>query len=108
MARGWRANVLVEVNAAVGKFAELSSLLDLCGTKALSAIWVLVVHRVRVHPPAPKSNLSPRQISITFIIVVRFSQAFHSFPRLDTGDSLRGMGGTEVGFNNVPAASSAF
>lgn len=38
VARGWRANVLVEVNAAVGKLAELSSLLDLCWTKALSAI----------------------------------------------------------------------
>jgi hypothetical protein len=32
-------NVLVEVNAAVRKLAELSSLLDLCKTDILSAGW---------------------------------------------------------------------
>jgi hypothetical protein len=35
-------NVLVEVNAAVRELAELSSLLDLCGAKVLSAIRNLV------------------------------------------------------------------
>lgn len=32
-------NVLVEVNAAVRKLAELSSLLDLCKAGGLSAVW---------------------------------------------------------------------
>ncbi len=54
-------NILVEVNAAVRELAELSSLLDLCEAKVLSATRNLVrlayVLCVRVHPPVSKPSI---------------------------------------------------
>jgi hypothetical protein len=45
-------NVLVEVNTAVRKLAELSSLLDLCKTDGLSAGW-------RSHSVGVCASMSP-------------------------------------------------
>lgn len=55
-----RANVLVEVNATVRKLAELSSLLDLCCVKALSATRVLCWRMCS--SPCIEAILSPRQM----------------------------------------------
>lgn len=53
-------NVLVEVNAAVRKLAELSSLLDLCSAKVQSASAILLLCVI----PASQVYVVPRQCVI--------------------------------------------
>ena len=60
-------NVLVEVNAAVRKLAELSSLLDLCNADELSATHVLLRLVCAPNPPSskPLHNVSSFILSIS-------------------------------------------
>lgn len=58
-------NVLVEVNAAVRKLAELSSLLDLCSAKVQSASAIMLC----VYPCIPGPCRSPPMCNSSIIIV---------------------------------------
>lgn len=60
-------NVLVEVNAAVRKLAELSSLLDLCSAKIQSASASAILVSCPFHPG---SEVLPRQ-RVDCIILIK-------------------------------------
>lgn len=100
-------NVLVEVNTAVRKLAELSSLLDLCETDGLSAGWRSHSVGVCVHVPLRRSHFNVSS-------VIPLISSFH--PTLisnnSSGLTLIGRAGYLQGkvcwIQDVPAASSAF
>lgn len=98
-------NVLVEVNAAVGKLAELSSLLDLCRARILSA--TLLSRFVCACP-------SCVQVDVHISISKRTTQipshhTFHQKATLHLFDVPIGRYGAGWDIvQNVPAASSAF
>lgn len=99
-AKGWTeglpANVLVEVNAAVGKLAELSSLLDLCCAKGLSAIEVLF-WRMCVHPPCIEA-ICPRAKSYPDSRTTTTGDHIQILPTHFSLGDLRVMGRDERGF----------